>query len=150
MLTSISSESSSGPSAIDHSQRSRADNEPISATVSARGFPGSFRTFPTGSPRARLALYTFHRLSRRSLASYNNFGDTMQVQTLMAEMLRLSPEQRAMLAAELLSSLDTPDTGDIEAMWLQEAERRYEAYRSGQTRGIPAEEAFRQARQRIA
>lgn len=73
----------------------------------------------------------------------------MQVEALRAELMRLPTEERARLAAELLSSLDQPEHGDIEELWLAEAERRYEAYRSGRVRGISAEEAIRQARSQL-
>jgi len=72
----------------------------------------------------------------------------MQIEALKAEALRLPPEQRAELAADLLESLE-PSDADVEQLWVAEAERRYQAYKSGQTRAIPWEEALRQARRQF-
>jgi putative addiction module component (TIGR02574 family) len=76
----------------------------------------------------------------------------MRIEALKAEALRLSAEERAQLAAELLESLDACEAGegDVEQLWAAEAERRYQAYKSGQTRGIPWEEAMREAKRRLA
>jgi putative addiction module component (TIGR02574 family) len=74
----------------------------------------------------------------------------MQMETLKAEALRLPAAERAQLAAELLESLDTREAGDVEQLWAAEAERRYQAYKSGQARGIPWEEAMREAKRRLA
>lgn len=73
----------------------------------------------------------------------------MRVEALKAQVLQLPPEQRAELAAELLRSLDTPEAANNEQLWLQEAERRYQAYRKGQTQGVPADQALREARAKL-
>jgi hypothetical protein len=39
--------------------------------------------------------------------------------------------------------------GDIEALWLAEAERRLEELRTGQVQGIPAEDVFHNAREAL-
>jgi putative addiction module component (TIGR02574 family) len=59
--------------------------------------------------------------------------------------LQLGIEERAELAGRLLLSLDEPSESEIERLWLKEAERRLEEFRSGKVRGIPAEEVFRRA-----
>jgi putative addiction module component (TIGR02574 family) len=57
----------------------------------------------------------------------------------------LSLEERAELAGTLLLSLDEPSESEVERLWLQEAERRLQAFREGKVKGIPAEEVFNRA-----
>jgi putative addiction module component (TIGR02574 family) len=57
----------------------------------------------------------------------------------------LSLEERAELAGTLLLSLDEPSGSEVERLWLQEAERRLQAFREGKVKGIPAEEVFNRA-----
>jgi putative addiction module component (TIGR02574 family) len=54
-------------------------------------------------------------------------------------------EDRALLAGELLLSLDEPTPSEVERLWLDEAERRLDGYRAGRVQGIPADEVFRRA-----
>ncbi len=68
---------------------------------------------------------------------------------LKAEALRLSPEERAELASELLVSLDDLSEPEIERLWLEEAERRDAALDNGTARAIPADEVFSSARARL-
>ena len=68
---------------------------------------------------------------------------------LEVEVLKLPVEARAELAHLLIESLEDSDTGDFEAEWIEEAERRYAAYRAGVTMGRPGEEVFRQAKSRL-
>lgn len=59
--------------------------------------------------------------------------------------LRLSRQERAFLADRLLSSLDGQELNDIDAAWLDEAERRYQEYKKGKRPGIAAQEVFAEA-----
>jgi hypothetical protein len=52
-------------------------------------------------------------------------------QSVFADALRLEPETRAELAAELLASLDGPADPDAEAAWDVEIERRIAAIEGG-------------------
>lgn len=52
-------------------------------------------------------------------------------QSVFADALRLEPETRAELAAELLASLDGPADPDAEAAWDVEIERRIAAIEAG-------------------
>ena len=65
----------------------------------------------------------------------------MGTQELLALALKLDPAERFELVDQVLHSLDKPDP-EIDRVWLEEAERRLAAHRSGKTRGIPAEEIF--------
>ena len=59
--------------------------------------------------------------------------------------MRLDPESRAELAAELLASLDGPADPDAEAAWEAEIERRIDAIEAGTIRL----ELWNQIKQRI-
>lgn len=65
----------------------------------------------------------------------------MTTREMLEQALRLEPEQRFELAEKILQSLDQPDPA-IDAVWIDEAERRLIAHRSGKVQGIPAEEVF--------
>ncbi len=67
------------------------------------------------------------------------------IETLTQETMALDIEDRAALAGKLILSLDEPKPSELDRMWLEESERRLEAYRAGRTQGIPADEVFRRA-----
>jgi putative addiction module component (TIGR02574 family) len=67
------------------------------------------------------------------------------IETLTQETMALDIEDRAALAGKLILSLDEPKPSELERMWLEESERRLEAYRAGRTQAIPADEVFRRA-----
>ena len=62
---------------------------------------------------------------------------------VLADALRLEPEARAEVAAELLASLDGPADPDAEAAWDAEIERRIEAIEAGTIRLEPWAEVKR-------
>jgi len=74
----------------------------------------------------------------------------MTERQIAAQALRLSVKQRARLARDLLDSLEEARDAGVQEAWLDEAERRYEAYRQGKVKARPAGEAIRRARSRIA
>lgn len=53
------------------------------------------------------------------------------VQSVLADALRLEPDGRAELAAELLASLDGPVEPSAEAAWDAEIDRRVQAIEAG-------------------
>jgi putative addiction module component (TIGR02574 family) len=63
--------------------------------------------------------------------------------------LKLAAAERAVLAQHLITSLDTLDDAENEDLWLEEADRRYQAYKQGRISARPAEEAIRDTRARI-
>lgn len=65
----------------------------------------------------------------------------MTTQDMLNQALKLDPDKRFELAEEILRSLDQPDP-TIDALWLEEAERRLAAYRAGKVRAVPAEDVF--------
>jgi len=64
----------------------------------------------------------------------------MTIDELKAEALRLSPDERAELASELLVSLDNLSETEIERLWLEEAIRRDAELDSGAAQAVPADE----------
>jgi len=70
----------------------------------------------------------------------------MTLTELENEALRLDPRSRARLAERLLGSLDDLTEAEIEALWLDEAERRERAWDAGEVRGMPADEVLRELR----
>lgn len=69
----------------------------------------------------------------------------MNTATITREALSLPAQERAELAAQLLSSLDSLAESEIEPLWLHEAARRAAEMDQGVSRRIPAEEVRRQA-----
>lgn len=57
--------------------------------------------------------------------------------SVLADALRLEPDARAEVAAELLASLDGPADSDAEAAWDAEIDRRVAAIESGTIRLEP-------------
>jgi putative addiction module component (TIGR02574 family) len=68
---------------------------------------------------------------------------TKAAEALLADALRLSPEVRAELAAELLASLDGPADPDADAAWAAEIERRVDAIETGAVALEPWEDVKR-------
>ena len=74
---------------------------------------------------------------------------TKNVAELEQAAKRLPPAKRAQLAQSLIASLDTGKDVDAEADWLEEAERRYQAYRHGLLTPNPAAEVLRTSRAKL-
>lgn len=68
---------------------------------------------------------------------------------LLAEALGLPEAERAELAAELLASFDGPADPDVEAAWAVEIDRRAARVLSGESPGIPWEEARERIENRL-
>lgn len=63
--------------------------------------------------------------------------------------MELTRQERAILVERLLSTLDPGDDVDAQELWFQEAEKRYAEYRAGKIASKPAEQVFRDARQKL-
>lgn len=74
----------------------------------------------------------------------------MTVDELKRAAMDLAPTERASLARELLVSLDALTEPEVERLWLEEAERRRLLVEAGETRLVPMDEVFAQARARRA
>ena len=69
----------------------------------------------------------------------------MNIETISREALLLPPQERAQLAEQLLSSLDTLTETETEQLWLQEAARRADEMDRVLVKRIPAEVVYREA-----
>ncbi len=67
-----------------------------------------------------------------------------QFEILEAEILKLVPAERALLAEHIIASLD--EDNEIESAWAVEVERRVAEIESGTVVGMPFEEVIAQAR----
>ena len=65
------------------------------------------------------------------------------------ELSELPTKARASLARSLIDSLDGAPDEDVEAAWMEEAERRYQAYKKGEIPAHPADEVFSAAREAL-
>jgi putative addiction module component (TIGR02574 family) len=72
----------------------------------------------------------------------------MGVEVVKMEALQLSPEDRAYLARELLTSLDVMSEADIERLWITEAIRRDDEIDNGASQTYPVEDVLARARAR--
>ena len=61
---------------------------------------------------------------------------------IAAEALELPLAARAELASQLLDSLDELSDEENDALWAQEAERRYAEYKAGKIEAVTADEMF--------
>ena len=74
----------------------------------------------------------------------------MNLEQLEAEIRKLSLKERAALAKRIVQSLDELSESEIEALWVEEAERRLDELEQGLATEIPAEEVLRRARTAIS
>jgi putative addiction module component (TIGR02574 family) len=65
------------------------------------------------------------------------------------EAVRLPEKDREVLAERLMRSLKRTPLTRIEEAWVQEAERRFSAWRRGEREGVPAPRAFKQIRKNL-
>ncbi len=66
------------------------------------------------------------------------------------EAFQLSNRDRAILARNLIRSLENEEVEDnTDALWIEEADRRYKELKSGRVKGIPAGQVFEEARTRF-
>src|SRR5574337_460745 len=70
------------------------------------------------------------------------------LEEIEAAALQLAPTERARLAERLLASLEEDD--EILAAWVEEAERRADAFDRGEMEAVDADEAIAQARARVS
>ncbi|MGZ8264092.1 MAG: addiction module protein [Burkholderiales bacterium] len=61
----------------------------------------------------------------------------------------LSREEKAAPARVLIDELDPASDSGVEEVWLEEARRRYDAYRRGEMQSVAGDEAMARARSRL-
>lgn len=69
---------------------------------------------------------------------------------VLEEALALPEDERAVVAGELLSSLDQVRQSELDALWANEAEARLDAYDRGEITSAPVSDAIRRIEQRLA
>lgn len=74
----------------------------------------------------------------------------MSFEELVAEVKKLSLKDRALLAKWIVESLDDLPEAEIEALWIEEAERRLDELEQGRATEVSAEEVLRRARAAIS
>ncbi len=70
---------------------------------------------------------------------------TSQTPSIESQVLSLPEQQRTGLVLKLLDSIEQrppADPAKVESAWLQEADRRYQAYLRGEDEAILAEQVF--------
>jgi putative addiction module component (TIGR02574 family) len=75
-----------------------------------------------------------------------------QMEKLAIELLGLPASSRALLARQLLASLDDEDdtaTPEVSDAWLEEIKRRDAEVLAGTVQCVPAEDVMRRARERV-
>lgn len=73
----------------------------------------------------------------------------MTVDELMREALTLSARDRASMAHELLSSLESLSEAEVEQLWVEEALGRSAEIDAGLVETIPADQVIAEARARL-
>jgi hypothetical protein len=76
-------------------------------------------------------------------------GMNMAFEELEKYARALSLEEKAALARILIEELDTSVDPDVERLWLEEAQRRYDAFVKGKIEARPGDEVMQRARNRV-
>jgi putative addiction module component (TIGR02574 family) len=69
-------------------------------------------------------------------------GDPMKTKDLIAEVISLPVEERAIVVDSLLKSLNPPES-DIDQKWAAVAQRRLKELKSGEVAAIPGDDVFK-------
>ncbi len=72
-----------------------------------------------------------------------------QMERLAVELLGLPAPSRALLAEQLLASLDETETPEVSRQWREVAKRRAQELTSGKVQGIPAEQLFQELEREV-
>ena len=70
----------------------------------------------------------------------------LTLEQLAEEAMKLPPESRAVLADQIVESLDLAEPDAIQRLWTAEALRRRDEVRSGRVKAIPGEEVIAEVR----
>jgi putative addiction module component (TIGR02574 family) len=79
---------------------------------------------------------------------YNQFMAT-RFKEFEKQARALSAREKAALARVLIEDLDPSVDPGAEQLWIDEAQRRYDAFTAGKLDALPGEEVMRRARQRL-
>jgi len=70
-----------------------------------------------------------------------------QLKDIQEKALSLSPNERDILIQSLVNSFENSPITEIDEAWIIEAEKKYNRYKKGLTKGIPGERIFSEIRQ---
>jgi putative addiction module component (TIGR02574 family) len=73
----------------------------------------------------------------------------VRIKKIEEEALRLPSYERALLAENLIRSLDEEEDSEAERLWIEEAERRYKEYKEGRVKAKPAESVFKEVSSKL-
>jgi len=65
------------------------------------------------------------------------------------DVYQLPEHERAILALNLIRSLEKEEHSDTTDLWIKEAEQRYQEFKKGIVKGKPAKQVFQDSRARI-
>lgn len=74
---------------------------------------------------------------------------TTLMQEIEQKANQLSPEERELLAERLLAAIGPAQLTEIDNAWIDEAERRYAAWKAGRTQAVAAEQALSDIREEL-
>ena len=61
----------------------------------------------------------------------------------------LTPREKATLARILIEELDLSADANVDQLWIDEAQRRYEAFQKGELDALPGDEVMARVRSRL-
>jgi putative addiction module component (TIGR02574 family) len=73
----------------------------------------------------------------------------LTLEQLAQEAMKLPVASRAVLADQIVESLDLAQPDDIQRLWVTEALRRRDEVRSGQIKPVPGEEVLAEVRRLV-
>lgn len=71
------------------------------------------------------------------------------ISEIRAEIQKLEPLQKRELLGLLVAELEDSENGNLDEVWLKEAQRRFQDLKDGSVQGIPASQVFAKLERRI-
>ncbi|NBB81008.1 MAG: addiction module protein [Verrucomicrobia bacterium] len=71
------------------------------------------------------------------------------ISEIRAEIQELEPLQKRELLGLLVAELEDSENGEVDEVWLLEAQRRFQELKDGSVQGIPASQMFAKLERRI-
>ena len=71
------------------------------------------------------------------------------ISEIKAEIQELEPLQKRELLGLLVADLEASEGGEFDAIWLKEAQRRFQELKDGSAQGVPASQVFANFERRL-
>jgi len=71
------------------------------------------------------------------------------ISEIRAEIQELEPLEKRELLGLLVAELEDSENGEVDEVWLLEAQRRFQELKDGSVQGIPASQVFAKLERRI-